>query len=68
MAAFEHTRPRQTGDGIVAIFSRFYGIFAHWAEARQTREALYRLSDRELDDIGLTRGEIEQVSQGHYRR
>lgn len=34
-----------------------------WNGARVTRNALSRLSDRELDDIGLTRGEIENLSK-----
>ena len=30
-----------------------------WNEARVTRKALSKLSNRELDDIGLCRGDIE---------
>lgn len=33
---------------------------ASWQERRATRATLMQLSDAELDDIGLTRGEIER--------
>lgn len=33
-----------------------------WNDARVTRNALNGLSDRELEDIGLTRGDIEYVA------
>lgn len=34
-------------------------MIAAWNDRRITRNELYRLSDRELEDIGLTRGDIE---------
>jgi uncharacterized protein YjiS (DUF1127 family) len=34
-----------------------------WNERRATRNALSQLSDRELDDIGLTRGDIDVVAR-----
>lgn len=34
------------------------GAFAAWNNARITRRSLSKLSDRELDDIGLCRGDI----------
>jgi len=33
----------------------------HWNETRRTRVALSQLSDHELEDIGLTRGDIDQI-------
>ena len=33
-----------------------------WNNARRTRNALSRLSAHELDDIGLSRGDIDRVS------
>lgn len=38
------------------------GTLAHWREAVQTRNALSKLSDRELADIGLCRGDIDTVA------
>lgn len=39
-------------------------MLSAWNEARVTRYELTRLSDRELDDIGLARGDIERVARG----
>lgn len=38
---------------------RFFDALLSWNNRRVTRNELYRLSDRELEDIGLTRGEID---------
>ena len=39
-----------------------------WNRVRQTRNELYGLSNRELDDLGITRGDIpfiaKQASRG----
>jgi uncharacterized protein YjiS (DUF1127 family) len=48
-----------TASGIVG---RFAAAFAAWNDARATRKALARLSDRELDDIGLSRGDIDAIA------
>jgi len=63
MAAFDTSRPAA---GLSAgSFSRFvadaFGALATWSDARQTRKALSALTDRELDDIGLCRGDIENI-------
>ena len=42
------------------VFKRL-NAFAKWNDARLTRKALSQLSDRELDDIGLSRGDIELI-------
>ena len=39
-----------------------------WNTERSTRNALSALSDRELDDIGLSRGDIDAVARGRARR
>ena len=39
-------------------------FFSDWLSARATRTALDRLSDRELDDIGLCRGDIDRIARG----
>mgnify|MGYP001801339609 CR=1 FL=1 len=37
-----------------------------WNQVRRTRDALNKLSDHELEDIGLARGDIESVAlKGH---
>ena len=37
--------------------------FQRWNDVRRTRAVLLKLSDRELSDIGLCRGDIEDVAQ-----
>nr|WP_074221719.1 DUF1127 domain-containing protein [Rhodovulum sp. ES.010] len=44
------------------ILPDLLGRLAAWNDARVTRHALSRLSDRELDDIGLSRGDIERIA------
>ncbi|KGJ11956.1 DUF1127 domain-containing protein [Paracoccus panacisoli] len=46
------------------LLSRLGAAFAHWAEVRETRSQLNRLTDRELTDIGLSRADIEHVARG----
>lgn len=38
-------------------------MLSAWNDARLTRKSLANLTDRELSDIGLTRGEIDTVSR-----
>ncbi len=69
MAAFDTSRP-QYGAAPVAghikgIFQALVAKFEAWNDARVTRNALGALTDRELEDIGLVRGDIEDVAQGH---
>ncbi len=45
-------------DAISRAVYRVFASFTAWNDARRTRNALARLSDRELDDIGLSRGDI----------
>ena len=67
MAAYETTRPAPFG--AISIFravqfvSNGFIAFANWNDARVTRNALGKLSDRELDDIGLCRGDIEMIGR-----
>jgi uncharacterized protein YjiS (DUF1127 family) len=63
MAAVETTRPAPYGAittyRAINALSNIASMFAAWNDARVTRNALKKLSDRELDDIGLCRGDIE---------
>lgn len=67
MAAVETTRPAPFGaittyraiSGLTGVFA----ALAAWNDARVTRKALNKLSDRELDDIGLCRGDIEFIGR-----
>jgi uncharacterized protein YjiS (DUF1127 family) len=65
MAAVETTRPAPFGAvttyRAVTGLSNALAALAAWNDARMTRKALNKLSDRELDDIGLCRGDIDHI-------
>lgn len=52
-----------TGTASFGFGSKLWAAISAWNDARMTRNALCRLTDRELDDIGLTRGDIEYISR-----
>jgi len=66
MAAFDTTRTQYGTAGFAGrigqVFFSGVSAFAAWNDARVTRNALAALSDRELDDIGLSRGDIDVVA------
>ncbi|THH37211.1 DUF1127 domain-containing protein [Aliishimia ponticola] len=67
MAAIDFSRAA-SGSATVAnrrgsFFSALIGAIVSWNDARLTRNALNDLTDRELEDIGLTRSDIEDVAQ-----
>jgi uncharacterized protein YjiS (DUF1127 family) len=49
-----------TGDGLLGRLTTW---FSEQRRYRQTINELSTLSERELDDIGLTRGDIESVAR-----
>ena len=64
MAHFDNTR--RIADGRTSlrptgIFGQFVGLMTAWNESRVTRNALNKLTDQELDDVGLTRADIDRV-------
>ncbi|MBT9244544.1 DUF1127 domain-containing protein [Gemmobacter fulvus] len=65
MAAYETTRTAPFGAistyRFIQFVSTFFAAIADWNDARVTRNALGKLSDRELDDIGLCRGDIDLI-------
>lgn len=68
MAATDQTRPfGATGStfGFGTFFASIVGAYVAWKEERETHKSLSSLSDRELDDIGLCRGDIDVIS-GRY--
>jgi len=44
------------------VFGTLVSAMVAWNDTRATRNALSRLTDRELDDIGLTRADIDTVT------
>ena len=67
MATYETSRTAPLG--AITVFhmvqSVSNAVFAlrAWNTARVTRKALSKLSNRELDDIGLCRGDIELIGR-----
>lgn len=53
----------RTGTAAPSFFSNILGSLAAWNDARVTRKSLSKLSARELDDIGLHRGDIDEIAQ-----
>lgn len=62
MAVYDAPRTTAPAAGLSGIFSSIIGSLAAWNDARITRNALSKLSDRELEDIGLCRSDIESVA------
>lgn len=62
MSAFDTNRVMALG-GFAGLISKTVSALRDWNDARVTRNLLARLSDRELDDIGLCRADIDWVAQ-----
>ena len=58
MTDYTNVRPLGAAAGAFSLRGIVDTILA-WNDRRVTRNELHRLSDRELEDIGLTRGEID---------
>jgi uncharacterized protein YjiS (DUF1127 family) len=65
MSAIETTRSAPLGATstyhAIQFVTRAVVAIKDWNDARVTRKALSALSDRELDDIGLCRGDIDHI-------
>lgn len=58
---------RSVGTARPRFFARHWmdviGVARDWNDARLTRRALGKLTARELDDLGLTRGDIDRIAE-----
>jgi len=64
MAAFDTSRPMSSAAGvgsITKVLASVYGAIANWNDNRMTQKTLSKLTDRELDDIGLCRGDLNNI-------
>lgn len=61
-------RPLGAGFNATRIVAGLVSRIAVWNDARVTRKALSKLSNRELDDLGLCRGDIDDIARGTLRR
>ncbi|EPX75730.1 DUF1127 domain-containing protein [Salipiger mucosus] len=48
-----------------AVCAAAFATLKDWNDARLTRKSLLALTDRELDDIGLRRGDIDRITRFH---
>lgn len=64
MASFEtnHTASSISAGRATSLFASIIGAVAAWNDARITRNALSKLSARELDDIGLCFSDIDSIA------
>lgn len=66
MAAIDYTRTSAASTNSIANVGAFLrsavATVATWNDARVTRNSLATLTDRELEDIGLSRGDIDSVA------
>ena len=63
MAVIDYSRSASSARPFARAFAALFATLVTWNEARQTRKALNALTDRELEDIGLVRGDIERIAQ-----
>jgi len=62
MASIDTARTVGMGTGLGGLFSAAFTALRDWNDARITRNSLSRLSARELDDIGLCYGDIDDIA------
>ena len=72
MAAFDTSRTTYGSATAVSKIGTFLAsLLARFEAARDaamTRKALLALTDRELEDIGLSRGDVDSVAKSHLIR
>ncbi|KZX94881.1 MULTISPECIES: DUF1127 domain-containing protein [unclassified Sulfitobacter] len=72
MAALDTTRTTYgTASAVnrtIVFLTDLVASFVSWNDSRVTRKALSSLSDRELEDIGLIRGDIDYVANSYLIR
>ena len=65
MAALNYASSTRGPAGLLTVLATAARSFAHWIVAAhkdaQSRKQLLAMSERELDDIGLTRCDIDRV-------
>lgn len=62
MTSIDTARPAIDGGLMTRLFA-IVSTLRSWHQARLTRNALLRLTDHELDDIGLCRGDIARIAR-----
>ena len=66
MAVFQNTTAQYQASATAGqthnVFAWTMSTIRKWKQANDTRTALSRLTDRELDDIGVSRHQIEAIA------
>ena len=62
MTTLDAARP-MNAPRIGGLFTTAINAIFAWNDMRVTRNALSKLTDRELDDIGLCRGDLEDIAR-----
>ena len=65
MAVIDTTRPDAATGVIGHTIVKLTSAVSAYFETRATRKALAQRSDRELDDIGLSRGDVNRIRIFH---
>ena len=55
-------RPATVKRQVYSPLEAYWNAFQEWRKREKLRTELYRLTDNELADIGITRGEIDDVA------
>jgi len=71
IAALDHAVPEKDAAGptaastrsVLGLLTRYWREFQQWRQRQSVQTTLHDLSDRELMDIGLTRGEIDYIAR-----
>jgi uncharacterized protein YjiS (DUF1127 family) len=51
---------------VFSFFSRYRDAFRTWRKRTRLRAELYGLNDRELTDLGISRGELDYVTSDRF--
>ena len=62
MALFDYSRPVTAVDRVRYYTSHAIALLSAWNDQRRTRDTLSKLSNAQLDDLGLSRGDIDRVA------
>jgi len=60
MAYFDLNRTA-TQSPLGRLAAEIYGAFIAWRDARQIRRAMAKLTDRELEDLGLLQADLDDL-------
>ena len=63
MSTMEMNRSVAVG-GVGNVVANLFLMLSAWNDSRVTRRELNSLSDHELKDIGMFRGDIERIARG----